>query len=365
MPIIRITAPNQPDRLQKLDEGVHQFGSNFDADLVLIDDGILPKHFTLKVTADGVSIMMADGATGRLVHRDGAIEDLTSGQECVWRAGQHLEIANLIVEIGGANLIVSTFGKTTLRNKISSNQRGVAVFSMASLLALLIIGNGSAGLGMIFEPTPEVLKSVANPEDQGVLQTVPATPPLTVETVRNILMSAGFTPDHVELGRDGLEAFFYHSSTKSREALAAFLAEQQLPVRTHDYLQSQILSAVNIILQSATSDVRLENIVGGNVSLVGLRGDAKAREAIAATIRADVVGVQSVKFIDNIKDDAAGVAEEITAVWTGEYPYVVLFGGSLVRPGQTLRENIDLEKVIAADRILVRTNGTVEEVIIQ
>ena len=365
MPIVRITASNRTDRLQMLEDGMYEFGSNFDADLVLIDDGVLPLHFILKVTANDVRVLLADGAVGRLVHRKGEVEPLTPGQEYTWKAGQHLETAGLKIEIGGANHLAPTTGQSEQRKQKIRSRRRLGLSSMITALVLITAGNGSVGTGAIFASTAVVLEPEQTAEAIASAQVQRLVSSLTAPDVEDILIEAGFAPDRVVPAGEGFEAVLYHPGAKDREMLAAFLADRHLPIRTRDYLQTQILSAVNIILESSMSDVRLERIDGGDVTLKGLRGNVEAREAMAATIQADVVGVKSVTFVDHVQSDAEDVTKGITAVWTGERPYVVLSDGAFVRPGQLLRDDIELEQVIAVDRILVRMNGTVEEIFIQ
>jgi hypothetical protein len=358
MAIIRIIAENQTDRLKSLTTGICRFGSDFGCDVVLIDDGIMPEHFTLRLDEGGVSILMHPGAAGDLTDRDGHGLALEPGVVHPWPVTRYLRTSGIEVHLGGAPVRVPDPRPpaTALVARAMANRPRMCLFAVSSVVALLAMGNtdtgtwlrqSSAAIGAVPAPPPAIVR-------------VPAT-----DEVRKAMRDLGLEPETLRIAGGIAEAEFYMESVADRDAASAALATMVIPVRGQFHLHTQLLSAIRIILEGAGGQADLVELHNGHVVLGGLRQGDPMRETLRSRVLGDVPGIRSVRFTDPAATLTAELARDIAAVWLGDRPYVVLSDGRIIRPGQQLSSDAALVRVLSDSRISVRINDQVQEVIVR
>lgn len=368
MAIVRIISSQQPDRLKTLPEGVCRFGADFGCDVVLIDEEIQPVHFSLRVGDAGIAVMMQPGAVGELLDRDGQSVLLEGGQEQVWQSTQFLRTAGLEVHIGGAPVQighVGSRGRAMLSRVVAARPR-LSLLGVTAVLSIVMIGNTGNNTWMGQRST--ALGSSPSPTEAAALLPKPEaiSPPgqaATVAQISKLLSLRGLQADSLQANGADLDAVFYLDSVAERDA--ALAAIRDLPIRPRFYLRTQLLSAVRIMLEGSEGKADLVELNGGDLVLGGLRRDDEGRAKINARILRDVAGIKSVTFIDPANAATDDLTRNIAAVWMGKRPYVVLSDGRVVRPGQGLAEDVSLVKILSADRISVRMDGSIQEVAVK
>jgi hypothetical protein len=367
MAIVRIIAPQQADRLKSLGNGICRFGADFSCDVVLIDEGILPVHFCLRVEEDSVAVIMQDGATGELVDRKGQVQLLEPAVEHLWHSGQFLRTAGLDVQMAGLPLPPPTPGRPVgaILRKAAAKALRVAQVGAVSVVALMLMGSGKSGdwlatssaavSGVTFPDwsmnEPQVLPDPANPQTEG--------------DIEQFFRTRGFAPDKIRFVDDVVEVVFYLDGTAQQDAVTAVIEETDLKIRPQFFLKSQITGAVSIILERKGSDAKLVSVQDGHVVLSGLRHDEDMRAATRNLIMQDVTGIKSVTFTDLAEDRTDEVRQSISAIWLGQRPYLVLTDGSIIRPGQVLAQDFLLVGVLSSDRISVRIDGLIQEITVK
>jgi hypothetical protein len=376
MPIVRIIANNQSDRLKSLSDGIFTFGSDFGCDVVLIDEGILPIHFRIEIQASMVTVWFEAGAQGTLHDHEGQITPLEPGVVTVWHSNQNLRSAGIELQISGLPVVLAK----PKRSQAASAIRNVAGTSWVKLLggtavaASLVMANTQNLFGMSrdTEPSTKVRMSMVMPQilddKQSIGQSASALSPESAAKLNKAellahLQAAGF--NSLDISSEGFNGVFYLERSHERDALTALIEQEGLQLRATTHLRSQLMSAINITLDNVGGDAKLASLDAGDVTLLGLRGNTKRRDEVIQTIRRDVPGVKSVHFRDAASSDARQATDQITAVWAGQRPYVVLNDGRIVRPGQQIADDIALFEVLSTSRITLTRDGINEEVSIQ
>lgn len=365
MAIVRIIAPQQTDRLKSLANGICRFGADFGCDVVLIDDGILPEHFTMRLDDGGVSVLVHPGAEAELCDRNGQRQRLECGVVHAWPTSHALHTAGLEVHLGGAPVKAPEPRRPVvarLTGALAGRPR-LSVLGVTSVVALLLMGNADTGAlltqsSAAISGVPMAPRPAAPPPDA-----VPAAP--GIDMIGRTLSDHGLTPHSLQAAGDMAEAVFYLDSVAERDAAGAVIAGLGLPVRPRFHLRTQMLSGVRIILDGTSGKAELVSLIDGAVVLGGLRADDTLREAIRSRILGDVPGIRSVDFADPATAVADDLARDISAVWLGDRPYVVLTDGRIIRPGQVLNQDVSLVRVLSGDRISVRMNGLIKEVTVR
>jgi hypothetical protein len=356
MAIVRIIAQNQIDRLKNLGTGICRFGADFGCDVVLIDDGILPEHFTLRLDDGGVSILMHPGAEGELLDHSGQVHRLESGVVHAWPASRHLRTAGIEVHLGGAPVKVPARRPPAgaLLAAMLAGRPRLSLFAVSSVVALLMMGNADTGAWLR--------------QSSAAIGAVPAPPPLppvlpgrSLAEVADLLRTRGLAPESLQHDGDMPEAVFYLDSVAERDAAAAAVASLGVPLRARFHLRTQLLSALRIILDGAGGRAELVELLDGHVVLGGLRDGDNLRDALRSRILGDVPGIRTVAFAEPVAVTDE-LASDIAAVWLGDRPYVVLSDGRIIRPGQSFSPDAALEKILSDSRISIRINGLVQEV---
>lgn len=359
-------------------EGTFSFGADFNCDVVLIDDGIMPVHFRIEVDSSRVVVTLEPGAEGVLQGRHGDVTELTPGVPEVWLSTQHLVTGGLDVHLSGAPVVLPERRSpriVALARRLTGVSRA-HLFGLSGVAAVLLVANTDFGASLS--------RPVGGGEVTRMTVALPAGPslsrppetsepkmdesgaaPMTRAELEARLVAAGFVPDALFADPGGFSGVFYLDRAVERDGLRALITEEQLPLRPVMHLRSQMMSGINITLESAGGDARLVSLEDGRATLSGLRRDKTRRPAVIDMILSDVPGVTSVRFEEAVGADAEEVAADIAAIWTGPRPYVVLVDGRVVRPGQEIVNEIALRNVVSTDRITVERDGTSEEIMIQ
>lgn len=367
MAIVRIIAPQQADRLKSLGTGVCRFGADFSCDVVLIDEGVLPEHFRLRVDDDSIILVMQAGAVGELVDRKGQVQLLEPEVEHTWHSGQFLRTVGIDVQMAGVPLAITETGRPVeaMLRKAAARALRVAQVGAASVVALMLMGSGQTGNWLVASsaavggvPIPNW--SLADPQ----VPPEPATLPTEAE-IELLFQARGLAPDNIRIESDVVEAVFYLDGAAEQDAVTAVIEDIGLKVRPQFFQKTQFLAAISIILERKGSDVHLVSLQDGHVVLSGLRHDNSLRDATRNRIMQDVTGIKSVTFADLAEDRTGEVLKSISAIWLGKRPYLVLTDGRIIRPGQVLSQDFLLVEVLSSDRISVRIDGLVQEITVQ
>jgi hypothetical protein len=367
MAIVRIIAPQQADRLKSLGNGICRFGADFSCDVVLIDEGILPEHFRLRVDEDSIVVVMGPGATGELIDRRGQVHVLEPAVEHHWLSGQFLRTAGIDIQMAGVPLPPPEPGrpaKAILRRAAAKAMR-VAQVGAASFAVLMLFGTGKSGDWLA---TSSAAVSGATFRHQSIANPQAGSKPATMQTaadIEQLLKARGLTPDKVKVVGDMVEVALYLDTEAQQATATTVLEEIGLNIRPHFFQKPQFEAAISIILERKGSDAKLVSVQDGHIVLSGLRHDDKMREETRKLIMQDVPGIKSVSFSDLSEDRTDEMRKSISAIWLGKRPYLVLTDGSIIRPGQDISQDFLLVEVLSSDRISVRIEGMVQEIAVE
>jgi len=368
---VRICATGLADRVQQLDEGPVVFGSEFNCDVVLIDDDIQPEHFYLMIEQTGVTITLQTGAQGQLIAVDGEVTELKAGAAEPWFPNQTLKTSGLEIQLGGTNVVAPQ----ETQSKFFAFSNAMRTPALAAVCVVATIGIAATQVKSK-QPKSDQASEVRqmNISFPAVQDLFPSTEPMmeklpkVVETRPSdeealaILAKSGFSPLSVVSGAEGQIGTFYLERQTEREALMEVIANERLDLKATVHLKTQLMSAINITLQGIGADARVIEMKDGKVSLTGHFGEPKKRKDIVKTLLRDVRGVRSVDFDSPMASDAEALEKEIAGIWMGQRPYVILKDGRIVRPGEEIVNEISLVKVAANDSIVIRQAGKSEEI---
>jgi hypothetical protein len=367
MAIVRIIAPQQADRLKSLGNGICRFGADFSCDVVLIDEGILPEHFRLRVEEDSIHVVMQPGATGELVDRVGQVHVLEPAVEHPWKSGQFLRTAGIDIQMAGVPLPPPEPGrpvKAILRRAAAKALR-VAQVGAASFAVLMMFGSGKSGDWLA---TSSAAVSGATSRQQSLAEPQVSPKPAAMPSaadIEQLLEARGLKADKMRILGNTVEVVLYLDTEAQQATATAVLEEIGLNIRPQFFQKTEFEAAISIILERKGSDAKLVSVQDGHVVLSGLRHDEKMRDATRKLIMQDVAGIKSVSFSDLSEDRTDEMRKSISAIWLGKRPYLVLTDGSIIRPGQVISQDFLLVEVLSSDKISVRIEGMVQEIAVE
>lgn len=338
MIVARVAAPDTPDRFFRIEPGPCTIGSDLECNVVLLDGPILPHHLTLHASEDAVEVEMPEDARAALEHVDeDRISALRGGSRIKWGAGDRLHIEGIVIELEG---IAPTARGTDVAHAAQGNARALVRLGAAAVLMLVPAG---VGLGLVTHLGAS--DSSSAPQD---VSEVPVA--WTPDQVRQRLEALGARAGTIERHGDVWRATFYAADSASKARLAERLAALDIALKPTIYVDEDLKEAARITLANVSSGVKVEASQGGRLVLSAAALDAQA--GIRSALLRDVPGIAEVAFQTGERVDLNAIRANITGLWHGRYPYVVLSDHTVVRPGQELGGGTTLVAVTATHLLI-------------
>lgn len=335
---VRITCPGRDDRVAALKSGEVVIGSGLDCDIVVFGNGVGSKHLTLSVEDSAIHLQSV-GQRPTVVHRaKGAPVELAPGDTAQWMPADHITIGDLSIVLEGVNLKPVSKGK---RRGIGFNPKSIGTTTIFACLALVILGGfGALIVASVAQPARATMLAVPDP--------VIDTPQVTAD-----FETAGYDLETITETPTGFHVSTYVGSLQEQSDFVDFSEGLPYPVDHHVFVESRLLSAVNLVLENTDYDTE---VIGINRGVVEMRGmiDAQQKENVARTIKDDVPGITDVTFTSFDAEQASGaISDKIVGVWYGDQPYVFMKDGRTVRPGDVLSDQITLMAVASETELLI------------
>lgn len=326
-------------RLLRIEDGLSTLGSALECTLVLSDAGIQPHHLELKLEVGVLSVRcQADG--GAALMRKGK------------RAPVHIGVDEWLVCNDGDSIAIDALRivPIVLASAEAAFEPGAGRRPLLRWAVPLSAGALVCG-GLVFAILPPEKDAIAahapvseNVSASRVTETAIAAPQqLDENAVKAAIVGAGYQPENLEKLNDRWKAALHVADNRAADEARQTLNALPVPLDAQIFSDSSIASAVRIILENLHSDVTLTNVQGGNVFLDG--ANKEDRQKIVDDITSDVSGVNSVYF-DHGSDDLEAVKSLVSGLWSGGFPYVVLKDQRVVRPGEFLTADAQLEDVV-------------------
>ncbi|MCP1846097.1 hypothetical protein ACVIHI_009124 [Bradyrhizobium sp. USDA 4524] len=336
MIVAKVTSPRIKDRFFKLVPGICRIGADLGCTVVLLDEVFQPVHMVLHATEDTVDVEINDGATAELhTGLTGTVSTLRGGDRRAWHAGDILQIENVRIELEGIRPDYSASGCPAGTNQIKPTARRLTPVAGALVAAIIIV------CLLQFEgwavPVPSQVRTEA-------WANMPL-PVLDAPAITRKLGALGLTPSSLTQ-RDGRwTAILRVGDEDALQLLNSKLERLDFPFEPEVYVDAQLRRAAEMALANLAAGMRVLSVKDGVIELSPLRDVRKSAETIQNSLLRDVPGLLRVAFDKSTENDLTQARAALAAIWTGEYPYVVLSDSSIVRPGDTLRPGITLVSV--------------------
>jgi len=353
---IKDSAANE--RFLKLAEGTHVIGSDFECDVVLLDDAIAARQLEVDVSEGGVFLKALNGNS---VVIDPSLETeraLVIGESYQLGCAQEIVLGDCSINFAGEPLVHVT-PKGALIN--------IPKWAAGSLLKLGVLttcGIGMIGVAGAYSIQHETSPKEAQTETVQAAADEPsdAVSVITRESLTHAIREHGFTPERVEETSEGFLIRIYLSDTREKQRLERLISEMGAPIFQEVFLESSLLSAANIILKNTDHDAQVKSIDQGVLTLSGKVGEKEQRAELADLMRKDIPGIKDVRFANAETDAGSDLMTQIAGVWYGTRPYVIMKDGTLVTPGKEVSEGLTLVQILDDGRLRVsQASGEVKE----
>ncbi len=355
MKVAKLSYEGREDRYVELSNGTHVFGADFECDVVLIDEGVLPRHFSVEVEDQLVTLNLFEGADADLVTGSKNATALVAGQETPWSAKEHLKIGGLRIELSGllGNSLPAEKADVTPQRRSFVQQFARKAAMLAGLSIL-----GWVGAGVVAK---ELADPLPTPDSEMSSRVEISTPTLDVETLNSLLNDNGFVADEIVKTGRGFAATFHVASVSDRNRLDRVLSTFDVPVEARIHLDSALLGAANMVIEASGKSAGQRNVENGVLFIEDFEADEDERRKLKTLLHADVPGLKSIKFVGADRSWAKDLDEKIKGIWIGERPYLMLAAGKKVYPGQMLAPGIYFVRANSRNSITVKINEATEE----
>ncbi|OED49567.1 hypothetical protein AB838_05760 [Rhodobacteraceae bacterium (ex Bugula neritina AB1)] len=347
MLIVKIISDGLEDRFVSLVEGVHTVGSSIDSDIVLLDGGIDPQHFSVVVSPEGVAVEMSADSSGNLQRSQvESVEPVDPGSSFQWAWGDTLILGGTRIQMQGDVLRNPAFaapapdsdGKTPRPFRIKLVGSAAAGL-FAAILILTQVGAVETGEA---QAAPEAVEAEA-PAIEMADNNLPDKPDrqevLAGLAARGITV-AGFAP--LGEGWTGTVRVATQSERMRVDASLGALAPYFTP---RFFVDDRLAAAAELVIRSIAPKAVIESVANGEIMVSGIAADAPKAEMLRDNLMADVPGLQSVSFDNGRQESLDMVGDKIAGTWAGKFPYVLLEDGKTVRPGEEISKDALLIQV--------------------
>lgn len=344
-----------PDQSVRLHPGTNSFGTSFDNDVVLFDEALQEKHFSIILNDDSATLVLSEGAELVVLDDSGNNVPFQANQPLTLLSFHRLVAAN--TEITLEDLPVATVPEPAImespkaRPSVKTRSTGALGF-VAVLVAsvVLLASNANSNTGGL----PEVM-TPRLPEVQ------PSPSEMTLEDVRKTLMAAGFAPDQLQTDETGYQASFYVATESEQAKLRACLDAIEAKISAKIFVDASILDAATLVLSLTEPNVPEMTVKAGELVISGAPVESKWRDDVTATLRRDIPGLRMVSFSGRSEAWKAMIDDNLAAVWSGENPYIVLTDGRKIRKGQRITDDTVFQGISGDSILMVTVNETNEE----
>ncbi|WP_176086015.1 FHA domain-containing protein [Martelella sp. HB161492] len=354
MILARVGKEGLEDRLFSIEDGLSTLGSGLDCDIVLLDDEIQQQHLTFRVEANQFALMLMPAANAFLQRHQ-------SKEEPIYlRAQEWVSCGNDdMLGIDGITITFSGIAPVTeSAQSASPARRAMSLISlkwMVPILAglgvacgiILAIGLSSASDSPSSARTAPAPTQASETDPAHLTSDAPGAPvpsqdtALTAASLEKTLASKGISPKDLEES-NGLWSFtLYVPDDAAREKVRETLASLNLPLSADIILDSDLATAVETSLTNMQSQAELVSVHSGVVTLKGPEETAE-QQKIIATLQGDVSDMAEVVFDHDDAEQIAAIKKQISGLWSGSFPYVLLTGDKIIRPGQPINDSATL-----------------------
>lgn len=361
MIVAKLSQAGMDDRHFSLEPGQHRLGSDFACEIALIHPSVAPEHLTLDVGEDSVSILPADGAVVMLFkHSVQQAISLPPGQWTRWYLGDRLMIADISIELDGIGPEEQP-RRPHVGEGLFEGALPRTFFAAAFLLVLTGLVNLLFSHGLESPGAAHAEPQRAVPGRSALGSSVKS--PADAAQIRKELEALGARVKTLAYRGGKWHAELRVRDAAARERLQAKLADSSLPLSAEIHVDKEIAEAAALIVSNLRGGSRVLGCQDGVVTLSAI-DDASVRRKLVDTLKSDVPGIAGVRFEHTSPPDLSALAERVSGVWPGAYPYVVLDDGAIVRPGETIGQGAKLV-TIARRYLLVEVHGQQKKVVME
>lgn len=341
---IRVICEGREDRIAPLKTGQVAIGSGLSCDVVVFGPGVDNKHIVLTIYENEIRIEAAGRRPVIVQRAKQGLITLDPGDTNIWMPGDMLEIGSISIVLEDVALkpVSPDLSDKKKGNARSSRSLGSAFFFVC--LTIIIVG-GFGFMAIVGTTRPAEANLSVDPD-----------PVIDASTVTSDFQNAGFGLEAITKTTRGFQVSAYVGSVQEQSEFADFIAHLPYHVDHHVYVENRLHSAVSLVLENTGHDTEVISIKRGQVELRGI-ADTNQQSRIVRAIKDDVPGITDVVFATFDAEQASRVVtKEIAGVWYGAHSYVFMKDGRIVRPGDTLSEEITLLSVISETDLMI-SNG--------
>ncbi|TPW28833.1 hypothetical protein FJU08_16015 [Martelella alba] len=360
MILARVSKEGLEDRLFSIEDGLSSLGSGLDCDIVLLDEEVQEQHLTFRVEASLLSLMLAPTANAFLDRNQ-------EGQEPVFLRAEEWINCSGEDRLGIDGITITFSGIATANaaaSPISSARRALSSKLLKWLLPTFAGLGVACGITLLISSSPasnNPASPPASPTHMSAIETgsppvastpvaaqnqpgAPQTQSVTESALQETLTNMGLPPaDLTDI--NGVWSFTVHvPDENARDNANEALAALNLPLAPDIILDSDIATAVETSLSNMRSKAELASVNLGVVTLKGPQ-ETDAQQKIITTLEGDVSGITKVVFDHDDADQIAAIKKQISGLWSGVFPYVLLNDNTIIRPGQQINDNATLVSV--------------------
>ncbi|WP_282093179.1 hypothetical protein [Epibacterium ulvae] len=359
---------DRDDQIISIDQDLTTFGSGFDVDVTLMDDGVAPYHFLLERRDQDVILQMATGCTGGF-SLSKKISPLVGDDRAKWNFRGSLIIGPVEIFLT-SDKYISISDKLTIEGEkpkysfmnTLKHARIAGVCLSAAILGYLAFTFMRA---MPVQEAHASSLSAAVSTEKTLSDDPYSWAEIDSKQFEHAFKTSGFKPENIISDNGILRAEFNVRNMEEKAILERLTRSTEARTQLKVTLDQEIMSAASIVVDAMKADASIDKIDRGVIQVSGLADDQSMQERLKMALMADVSGVRDVQFTGAAKEQQLAMLENVIGVWTGQHPYVALSDGKKIRAGQELAPGVELVTIKHSNLLEVRRHGKTEELKLQ